>query len=466
MPLYAYRAVANGLRTDHPVPDLPFVDDSHIPVEDPEGVEQVGRHPGTDMWGRFDNVHRFGGWVAFTTDPVRHDLGWLVRWHPDHGRSVLLYRDDEVASVYEDYQAQALLFRAGGYWWDGKTWYRPDQVWDAASEDWYHRPVPAAVTVTAADMLATGSADPAHGRVLAVGDLDLHMPQSGRWLDDLALWSGQRPAEAMTKSTVTLAAPELSADQMVAVREMAQIGGIAASTLRAYIARGEAEVPLPQASPNGRSLWARPVAEDWAEARQRSAEGVALAVSTERSGAALPIGLADLWNRFARTFYSSLWDRPTMRKRWALRWRTESAVRQVADDLGWLVAASLDRIVPDAPLTFTVERAVLDELAVGQQLDKDVRDARPADPGETPERHDSDFYGINRKVSKMLGWLIQHRPAAAAHAIGEIVGEAEQRLGIARQVTERSLRLALSSDSDLDKEALKEFLSRVLSPDA
>jgi len=456
MPLYTFRAVANGLRTDHPMPDLPFVDDLHIPVEDPEAVEAIGRRPGTDMWGRFDHIRRFGGWVAFTTDPMRHDLGWLVRWHPDHGRSVLLFRDKDVASVYEDYQAQALLFRAGGYWWDGTTWYRPDQVWDTAGDDWYHRPVPAAVTVTAADMLATGTADAGRSRVLAVGDLDLDMPPSGRWLDDLALWSQQRPARA-TSGTVTLTAPELSADQMVGAAEMAKIGGIAASTLRAYTARGEADVPLPQASPNGRSLWARPVAEDWAEARRRSAEGVTLAVSAERHGESLPVGLADLRDRFARTFYSSLWERPIVRKRWALRWRTEPAVRQVADDLGWLVAASLDRIVPDVPLTFTVERAVLDELAVGQQLDNDVRD-------DLPGSHDPGYYGINRKVAMMLSWLIQHRPAAAAHAIGVIVGEAEQRLGIPRQVTERSLRSALALDSDLDKDTLKDFLSRVLSP--
>ncbi len=221
-------------------------------------------------------------------------------------------------------------------------------------------------------------------------------------------------------------------------------------------------MPLPQASPNGRSLWARPVSEDWAEARQRSAEGVTLAVSAERNGEPLPVGLTDLWNRFARMFYSSLWERPAARKRWALRWRTEPAVRQVADDLGWLVTASLDRIVPDVPLTFTVERAILDELAVGQRLEKNT--LHLVGPDGTPDSYDPGYYGINRKVAKMLSWLIQHRPAAAAHAIGVIVGEAEQRLEIPRPVTERSLRVALSLDSELDKDVLKEFLSRVLSP--
>ena len=249
MPLYTFRALANGLHTDHPVPDLPFVDDSHIPVEDPEAIEATGRHHGTDMWGRFDHVRRFGGWVAFTTHPVRHDLGWVVRWHPGHGRSVLLYRDDDVASVYEDFQGPALLFRAGGYWWDGTTWYRPDQVWDTAAEDWYHRLVPSAATVTAADMLAAAAADADRGKVVAIGAAGPGMAPSGRWRDDLARWARERPAGSLRDSVVNLTAPELAADQMVGAAELAETGGIGASTLRAYIARGEADVPaagLPQ----------------------------------------------------------------------------------------------------------------------------------------------------------------------------------------------------------------------------
>jgi hypothetical protein len=450
MPLYTFRALANGLHTDHPVPDLPFVDDSHIPVEDPKAIEATGRRHGTDTWGRFDPVRRFGGWVAFTTDPVRHDLGWVVRWHPEHGRSVLLYRDDDVASVYEDFQGPALLFRAGGYWWDGTTWYRPDQVWDAAGEDWYHRVAPAAATVNAIDMLATAPSDANRGRVLAIGEAGPDMTPSGWWRDDLARWARERPVWYLRDSVVNLTAPELAADQMVGTAEMAEIGGIAASTLRAYIARGEADVPAPQASPNGRSLWARPVAEDWAEARQRSPEGIALAVSAERDSGRVPVGLDDLWSRLSGWFYTRLWERPAVRKRWALRWRTEAAVREVSDDLGWLVASSLDRIIPVNALTFTVERAFLDELAEGQQLDK-------ADP-------DPVQYGINRKVAAMLSWLIRHDPARAANAISAITGEAERRLRIPRRVTERSIRVALSLDSNLDADSQREFLSRVLTP--
>jgi hypothetical protein len=42
-----YRPIANGLRTDQPIPDQPFVDDAHIPVDDGHAVEAVGRHRAT-----------------------------------------------------------------------------------------------------------------------------------------------------------------------------------------------------------------------------------------------------------------------------------------------------------------------------------------------------------------------------------------------------------------------------------
>ncbi|GGM18975.1 hypothetical protein GCM10010129_74090 [Streptomyces fumigatiscleroticus] len=43
---------------------------------------------------------REGGWLAFTTDPIAHHLGWAVRYHPDHGRTVLLLRDEDTASLH------------------------------------------------------------------------------------------------------------------------------------------------------------------------------------------------------------------------------------------------------------------------------------------------------------------------------------------------------------------------------
>jgi len=454
MPLYTFRPVANGLRTDHPIPDLPFVDDSHIPLDDPAAIEAVGRHEGTEMWGREDPC-REGGWVAFTTDPIRHDLAWCVRWHPDHGRSVVLYRDQDAAGVHMAWWGPALLFRSGGYWWDGITWYRPSQVWDAAGEEYFRRPVPAAMMVTAADLL-DASAVPARGRVLKVTDVDVDVPPRGRWLDDLALWAARRQQRGRLSScVVTIAAPELTGDQLVGVAEMAEIAGVAASTLRAYLSRDEGDVPQPQATVNGRSVWARPVAEEWAEQRRRSPESVTDAVSTDRAGAKVPPGVAEVWNWFTRMFFSQLWERPDRRKRWALRWRNDAAVRQLAEELGWGVAASVPKLVPTDALATTITHAVLDEFATGQKLDRKTGDGTDDSAG---------FYGITPAIARMLDWLIRHSPTSAGHAIGEIVGEAERRLGVPRQVSERSLHSALALHGKLDETTRIEFLDRVLTP--
>jgi hypothetical protein len=452
MPLHRIRPVANGLRTDHPIPDLPFVDDTHIPVDEPVAIEAIGRKHGTDTWGRQDRCQD-GGWVAFTTDPKRHDLAWLVRWHPDNGRSVVLYRDDDVAGAHMSYWGPALLFRAGDYWWDGTHWYRPAQVFDVASEDYIRRDVPAAMAVTAADLLRTGG-DHRRATILTVEQVDLDAPPQSQWLDDLALWAERRANDSppLSGSIVRLTAPELTGDQLVGVVQMAEIASVAPSTLRAYISRGESEVPLPQATVSGRTVWSRAVAEEWAEARRRSPEGVAAVVSAGQGGTTpSPPGVEDMSNWFARLFFSRLWESLKYRKRWALRWRNEDAVRDVAKDLSWDVGANLRRIVPTTDLAATVKYAVLDELATGKDLDRS---------------DDPILYGITPPVSRMLDWLIRHAPETAMHAVGEIAGDAQRREDIPREVTKRSLATALSLNGKLDTKERNEFLDRVLGPDA
>ncbi|GLY80525.1 hypothetical protein [Actinoallomurus iriomotensis] len=475
MSLHTYRAVANGIRTDHPIPNLPFVDDSHIPLDDPVAIEAIGRHKADDMFGREDRCTD-GGWLVFTTDPLRHDLGWVVRWHPEHGRSVMVYRDDDVASVHMvmGFEEQAaLLFRAGGYWWDGTTWYRPGQVWDGPGEKYYRRQVPAAVTVTAKDMLTGG--DPARARVLSITELDVESvlgSPAGDWRDALALWASRHDGDP-ARAVVALAAPELTGDQLVGVAEMAGIAGIGASTLRAYVSRGEGDVPLPQSTVGGRSMWARPVAEEWAEQRHRSAEGRIEAVGVDRETGPLPPGIAEVWTRFSRSFFSQLWERPTWRKRWALRWRTESAVREIAETLSWDVAADVTKLVRVHDLAHILHLAMLREFAHGQELDRSIAERDEHDPSEHDHNDSADrpweawgFYGITPPTARMLDWLIRHDPATAAHTIEEIIGEAERRLEISRQVSERSIKKALSLDGTLDKDARHEFLERVFSPRA
>ncbi|MFI1508223.1 hypothetical protein [Streptomyces sp. NPDC020597] len=449
--MHRLQPVANGLHTDHPVPGLPFVDDGHVPVDDPAAIEAIGRHEEGSSWGRWDRVSDTkGSWLAFTTDPIRQDLAWVVRRHPEHGRTVLLVRDQDASPWHSSWWGPQLLFRQGGYWWDGTTWYRPDQVWDGAGERFERRPVKAATTITAADLL-DDNAHPGGGRLLKVANFDLDAPPPDPWNDHLALWASRRPANArpLSQCVVRLSAPELAADQLIGVPEMAKIGGIAASTLRAYIARDQREVPPPQAAVSGRSLWSRPVAQDWAQERDRSPEGAAAKLDSGDSD--LSIGLADLRQRLARRFFGALWERPDWRKRWALRFRTASAVQEIADELALSVAADTDTIIDAHDLATTVVHAVLDELAYGKELDSSV--GEPAT-----------FYGITTPVTKMLDWLIRHHPRTAHHLIGEIIGDAERRLEIPREVSADSIRTALGLDSTLPRQVRLDFLERALPP--
>jgi hypothetical protein len=469
--LYKSRAVANGLRTDHPVPGLPFVDDSHIPVDDPAAVEAIGRRHGGETWGRDDQARPRGqnGWVAYTTDPARYDLAWVVRWHPDHGRSVVLYRDDDAVTAYTDYVDGPLLFRSGGYWWDGTTWYRPSRVIDGPGEDYYRRAVSGAATVTAAGILAAGAADPASATVLDVAAVDADSPYEGRWNDDLALWAERRGGQGLDRCVAGLTAPELAAENLIGAPGLAEVTGIAPSTLRAYVARGEADVPLPQAVIGGRSLWSRPVAEEWAEQRQRDRDAVDAAVSAPGPyGDPVPAGQAELAAALSRSFLADLWDWQPFRSRWALRWRSKARVREVADALGSQAASYVLRtFIPLDALAATLRHALLEDLAEGQRLDRAGSSdgkLRLAGLDETGGDRPP-YYGLMPRLGEMLGWLARHRPSTAGHVINEVTGEAERELGIPRKVTEQSIRVALDLDGGLS-DTLDDFLHRVLTPAA
>ena len=261
------------------------------------------------MWGRHDDARGGGrGWLAFTTDPIRHDLAWCVRFDPEHGRTVVLVRDDDAAILHSEWDHRALLFRAGGYWWDGTTWYRPAQVWDWSREAFAERPVAAARTVFAADLL-DDSAQADRGRIGKVANVDpQNPPRSERWLDDLARWAAQRPKDALPleRCVVKPTAPELAGDQLIGVAEMARVGGIAASTLRAYLSRDQSDVPDPQAVIGGRNMWSRPVAADWAEQRNRSDEGVESVLAQQGSEFSLSVGQHQIQEMLAKSFASAV----------------------------------------------------------------------------------------------------------------------------------------------------------------
>lgn len=163
------------------------------------------------------------------------------------------------------------------------------------------------------------------------------------------------------------AAPELADDQLVGVPEMAELADITLSTLRTYISRGENSIPLPQAAVSGHSMGARPVTEDWAEAHRKSPESVEAAMASGDNDS-LSRDAAEVRQRFTENFTRTLWERPAVGKRWTLRHRNEGAVRELASELAWEVAASLDRIIPTEELGMTIRHAVLDEFAARAAL--------------------------------------------------------------------------------------------------
>lgn len=446
--------VANGIRTDHPIPDLPFVDDSHIPIDDPQAIEGVGRHSGTNMWGRFDDDKETGEWMAFTTDPKNHAYGWLVRHHPDHGRSVVLYHDSDAASVYNDWFGdRPLLIRLGGYWWNGDTWYRPRQVVSWASESYLRRAVRQPTTITAADLIDS-SGKTALGEVHTVMQLDsgVAVPRE-QWRHDLALWAARRRTRAdalpLERCVVTLNAPELAEAALLGVEEFAKEAGIAASTLRAYIARDEADVPPPQATDGGRKRWSRPVVQDWIEQRRRDPSNVVTVLSDDSEDHLAP-GLRTLWKRLSEAAFGALWGQPASRRRWSRPHRTEQAVRSIADQVGWTAALHLESTVPFDALADAIEHAVLWELA---------RD------GERTPR--IGFIGLMPNTGRLLGWFVRHKPARIPILFGGIVREAEQKLNIPPAVTTQSLREALTLDGGFDDrdDQLEKFFTVTLPPE-
>lgn len=245
-------AIANGLRTDHPVPGLPFVDDSILHLDNPREIEALGRTRGdSGMWGRTDKGPVSGSWRAFTTDPNHPHYAWIVRHHPEHGTAITLVKDTDGANVYTEQddswwlaQSPAIVTRAGGYWWDGTRWHRPLAFVDEVSDTLRPEIVADAETITVADLLG--------GHLNVLPDA---LPTSIDRLDDesgyaslrdwmqraLGAWAARRDdaARPYEQCIVSLHASELDSERLLGVAEFAAELGIGESTLRAYLSRGQ-----------------------------------------------------------------------------------------------------------------------------------------------------------------------------------------------------------------------------------
>ncbi|MEW2298089.1 hypothetical protein ABZ719_36290 [Streptomyces sp. NPDC006743] len=251
---------------------------------------------------------------------------------------------------------------------------------------------------------------------------------------------------------VDVSSSELTAGQLLGAPEMAELGGINASTLRAY-SRGDNEVPLPQATVGGRDQWARAVAEDWVEARRRSFEGIGAAMAAEDRDSLSP-GAAEGRDRFATDFQRTLFDRPDVRKRWVLRQRNRESVAEVAGELAWTVAASLDRIIPTEHLGRVVRAAVMHDW----QESLDIYAGAKGTHGEGAKQWHRHL-NLTVPVAKMLDWYIRHFPANAYSSIGDIQREAHERWGMAKTDALRALRSALSLDGELTEQQRETYFA-------
>lgn len=274
--------VANGVRTDHPIPGLPFMDDSVLDLGDRAAIEAIGRGTRDGMWGRTDLYNMVpGAWRAFTTDPHNPEYAWVVINHPENGRTVTLYQDEDAASAYSyrDYDNGGiipLIVRAGGYWSDGEEWRRPTakrdpvaggQVWDAPE---------GATMWTAVD----ARLDPLPGEEMSLLDLSVRNVQGGLpvvsdgslWrITELKAWEAARQGSDATLPTgrcvVDLIARELTGTSLLASPDAAEVAGVGASTWRAYVARGSA--PAPQRIRSGRPYWSRPILDAYVAREKR-----------------------------------------------------------------------------------------------------------------------------------------------------------------------------------------------------
>lgn len=268
----SYKPLANGIRTDHPIPGLPFVDDSLLDLTDPSAIEEIGRSRGEHgMWGRQDTLLPLRpdreDWTAFTTIPDHPHLAWSVRHYADHGSTVTLVADEDAASMH-NLMAAPVLTRAGGYWWDGDTWYRPEGRYDPIARETEHESVPEAQTVTVTEVLRYDQPQTPQdltplSSITADSAITTHVATPAWVAHHLSCWLEHHPEPAdWDRAVVTIQAPELDTTRMLTVAAVAAYTSLAEDTIRAYLARGQ--MPAPQTRTPS-IMWAKPVIAHWRE---------------------------------------------------------------------------------------------------------------------------------------------------------------------------------------------------------
>jgi len=398
--------VANGLRTDHPVPNLPFVDDSHLPIHDGAAVEANGRHEYNAGGGRYDRDRGDERrWSAFTNDQFNLDFSWLVRHDPGYGRTVLLYVDGDDAIMHQvsPREGDPLLHRAGGYWWDGTNWHRPPIIYDRSTGMPVVVQVPDAASITAADYLATHPGIPGRGRLVDITTFTPGEVGETQWAHDLSRWAARRPADGrpLELCIVDVAAPELDRKALVSKSGAAREVGLARTEIDEAIETGgggRAErFPFPQwHTPRTRApRWSKPVLREWSWERQRAHPEPVVA-----------------------------------------------HLRRGESDLGAGALVHTDALV------YTIKCAALWEMQ------------QPYRPG--PGRPCS----LGPPLERLLGWIVAERPHLAEAVFADIVRGARQELDLPDDSIAEALRDAVRGGIDSNDEdgAVDEFLRRTLPP--
>ncbi|MGW0190692.1 hypothetical protein ACWDV7_33845 [Streptomyces sp. NPDC003362] len=452
------RPVANGLRTDHPVPGLPFINDERLPLDNPDAIERTGRNQGEGLWGRTDPLPG-GGWVAFTTEPKNRAYAWAVHQHPTYGRTVLLIPDEDMSSLHHDWMfgRNGFLYRHGGYWWDGTAWHRPGQVMDRAYEGYDARPVKDAATVTAADLLDCPG-EPGNARIAKIADFTAPKEPLPRWRDHLALWAASRRPGSLPldRCVIHLRAPELEPAHLVDRAGLAQIAGLALDDLP-HPEYGRRSLPVPQTETAEGPRWSQPVAHDWAEQHHRAHGPQTLLSGTTTFGTEQPLGLVADHNRLTKIISDSLKDADSRpQKRGPGRGKTGH--EESAAQLAWWPAVALsDRtngLIPVAALRTTLVEAVVGGLA------EDVERAGKKD------RTGVSLGDIRRDVVRLSAWYILRQPDRTPVLFGEICLLARVRLGLQPRDVGDLLRRSLHLDSELDGETVDALLDLALPPSA
>ncbi|WP_327330542.1 hypothetical protein OG265_37325 (plasmid) [Streptomyces sp. NBC_01208] len=450
--------VANGLRTDHPVPGLPFINDERLPLDNPDAIERTGRNQGEGLWGRTDDLTD-GGWVAFTTEPKNPAYAWAVHHHPDHGRTVLLLRDDDMSSLHHDwmYGHNGFLYRHGGYWWDGTAWHRPSQVVDHAFEGYDARPVQDALTVTAADLL-TRPGTPDHAHVVKIAAFTALEKPLSDWHDHLALWAArrQRDSRPLDQCVVDLRTPELDPARFVDREGLAKIANMSSEELP-HPERGRRDLPPAQTETPAGPLWSQPVAQDWAEQRRRThGPRALLSGRTTEFGTDQPLGLVADHNHLTKIIRDGLEDdRNDGKRRLGF---AKPDLERTAATLAWWPAVALtegpNSLIPISAVRTAVIEAVLGGLA------RDVNNARKRG------RNEVSLGDIRRDVVALLDWYIQRKPDHTPRLFGEICLEARLRFELSSEQVGHLLQRSLYLDSALDHETINSLLDLALPPSA